>query len=170
MGFQQLNPLHHSSAGGVNPGDGISHHQRVHSPRYSGSMTRRGHSFKRSGVNGGEIELQINSHRSLSDGAGGSPSNEAAEPASPMLASPAADRWHHGQNLRSRFGMQLLGKGVFKKRASELPFRDKKRLGNFLFLVFCSVCLCLGVMKMFASSWLGFFLVETTERRQVRVS
>ncbi|KAL0908384.1 hypothetical protein M5K25_022875 [Dendrobium thyrsiflorum] len=166
MGFEQLHPHHRSSAGGVNSGDGISHHQSVHSPRYTGSMTRRGQSFKRSGVNGGEIELQINSPRSSSDIAGGSLSNEGAEPTSPMLASPVAERWHHGQNLRSRFGIQLLGKGVFKKPASALPFRDKRRLGNFLFLVFCGACLCLGVMKMFAGSWLGSLLVEKVERHQ----
>ncbi|XP_020675046.1 O-fucosyltransferase 35-like [Dendrobium catenatum] len=163
MGFEQLHPNHRSSAGGVNSVDGISHHQSVHSPRYSGSMTRRGQSFKRSGVNGGEIELQINSPRSSPVSAGGSLSNEGAEPTSPKLPSPVAERWHHGQNLRSRFGIQLLGKGVFKKRASAL---HKRRLGNFLFLVFCSVCLCLGLMKMFAGSWLGWLLVERVERHQ----
>ncbi|XP_020235533.1 O-fucosyltransferase 35 [Cajanus cajan] len=41
--------------------DGVPH--RVNSPRYSGSMTRRAHSFKR-GTNNNEVQLQINSPRS----------------------------------------------------------------------------------------------------------
>ncbi|KAL9314623.1 hypothetical protein ACSQ67_020075 [Phaseolus vulgaris] len=43
--------------------DGVPH--RLNSPRYSGSVTRRAHSFKRkSNNNNNEIELQINSPRS----------------------------------------------------------------------------------------------------------
>ncbi|CAJ1975755.1 unnamed protein product [Sphenostylis stenocarpa] len=49
---------HNSSTAAV---DGAPH--RVNSPRYSSSMTRRAHSFKRSN-NNNEIELQINSPRS----------------------------------------------------------------------------------------------------------
>lgn len=169
MGLQQLHPNHHGAPGGANSGDGISQHQIVHSPRYAGSMTRRGHSFKRSGVNGGEIELQINSPRSSPDNSGGISFSEVSELASPTPKSSAAEWWQHGQNLRSRFGMPLLGKGVFKKPAAALPFRDKKQLGNFVFLVFCSVCLCLGVMKMVFGCWFGSLLVEREERHQVRV-
>ncbi|PKA47041.1 Uncharacterized protein AXF42_Ash011715 [Apostasia shenzhenica] len=164
MGFQQLHIHHHCGAGGGTSGDGVSNHQRIQSPRYAGSMTRRGHSFKRSGGNGGEIELQINSPRSSYDSSGGSPLS-GGDLASPLQSSSATERWHHGQNLRSRLGMQLLGKGVFK-RPVELPFRDRRRLGNFVFLVFCGVCLWLGVMKMFASGWLGSLLVERAESYQ----
>lgn len=42
--------------------DGVPH--RVNSPRFTGSMTRRAHSFKRNNNNNNEIELQINSPRS----------------------------------------------------------------------------------------------------------
>ncbi|KAK8931278.1 hypothetical protein KSP39_PZI016448 [Platanthera zijinensis] len=165
MGFQQLPPHHHGGAGSTNSGEGISH-QVVHSPIYAGSMTRRVHSFKRSGVNGGDIELQINSPHSSSESPGGNPFSDAADLPPLTPASPTAERSHHGHNLRSRFGMPLLGKGVFKKPTGALSFRDKKQLGNFAFLLFCSVCLCLGVMKIIAGSWFGSLTMERLERHR----
>ncbi|XP_020578109.1 uncharacterized protein LOC110023176 [Phalaenopsis equestris] len=165
MGFQQ-STQHHTSAGGVNSGEGFSHHQRVHSPSYNGSMTRRCHSFKRNGVNGGEIDPQTSSPHSSSDSAGGSP----AEPSSPIAVSPGAERRHHGHNVRSRFGMQIMGKDVFKKPASGVPFRNRRRLGNVLFLMFCSVVLFFGLMKIFGGSWRGSFVFETAELHQELLS
>ncbi|KAK8949541.1 hypothetical protein KSP39_PZI006274 [Platanthera zijinensis] len=161
MGLQQIHPNHHGVTGGGNSGDTISHHQTVHSPRYAGSMTRRGQSVKRGVGNGSEIELPINSPRSSCDSIGGSPAGEASEFASPPLDSPASDRWHHGQNIRFR-----LGKGVFERPVAELTFRDRRRLGNLVFLVFCGVCLWLGVMKIFAGGWLGSLLAERSEHYQ----
>ncbi|KAG0467588.1 hypothetical protein HPP92_019168 [Vanilla planifolia] len=171
MGFQQLHEHHNGTGGSGNTGDGISHHQCVHSPRYAGSMTRRGHTSKRSGGNGSEFELQINFPRSPSDSSHcdsgcGSPASEVADLVPPSHSASSAERWHHGQNLRFRIGMPLLGKVVFQKPDSELSFRGRSRLGNLVFLVFCGVCLWLGVMKIFAGGWLGALLAERAERHQ----
>ncbi|OAY64664.1 Uncharacterized protein ACMD2_20236 [Ananas comosus] len=161
MGYQ---PLHH---GGANvSGDGVSHHNHqqhhhhqrgsVGSPRFAASMTRRTHSFKRAG--NGEIELQINSPRSPADGSG-SPRGDAAEPlqGAAAAAAPAAGHLYHHQNLRLRLGVPLLGKSLFKKHVAtgEVGLRERKRLGNVLFLVFCGVCLLLGVVKICVGGWLG---------------
>jgi len=60
-----------NSSNGTAAVDGVPH--RLNSPRYSGSMTRRAHSFKRKNNNNNEIELQINSPRSPLVPAEGSP-------------------------------------------------------------------------------------------------
>ncbi|KAI0495969.1 hypothetical protein KFK09_022276 [Dendrobium nobile] len=167
MGFQQLHANHQGAGTGGNSGDGISHHQRVHSPRYAGSMTRRANSFKRSVGNSSEVELQIHSPRSSSDSMGGSPMSDAADlPSSPSPFDSTSDRWHQGQNIRFRLAAPLLGKAVFAKPVSGLTFRDRRRLGNVVFLVFCGVCLWLGVAKIFAGGWLGSILAERAERYQ----
>lgn len=38
----------------------------------------------------------------------------------------------------------------------DLGFRERRRIGNLLFLAFCSVSLMLGIVKIFAGGWLGF--------------
>nr|XP_029122835.1 O-fucosyltransferase 35 isoform X2 [Elaeis guineensis] len=157
MGYQQF---HHGGNNNLG-GDGVSHHQRVNSPRYAGSMTRRAHSFKRSG--NGEIELQINSPRSPCENAG-STAWEGADPP------PAAERWQggghlHHQNVRFPLEVPLLGKGLFKKPhggAMEVGFRERRRLRDLLFFAFCSVCLLLGVVKICAGGWLGLPGVRKT--------
>ncbi|ONK66100.1 uncharacterized protein A4U43_C06F4150 [Asparagus officinalis] len=146
MGFQLHNVT--NTATSKDQIDGRS----VNSPRFTGNVTRRGHSFKR-GTSGGdrhEIELQINSPRSESP-AGGSPTAEAT----------AEERWQgnqQGRNLRFRIG---LGREMFKRQSQvagivDLGFRERRRIGNLLFLAFCGVCLMLGVVKIFAGGWLGF--------------
>ena len=162
MGYQQ----HHHGGNNNSSGDGVSHHQRVNSPRYAGSMTRRAHSFKRGG--NGEIELQINSPRSPGENPG-SPAGEGAElPA-------AVERWqggghlHHNQNVR--LGVPLLGKGLFKKHpggAAELGFRESRRIKNLLFFAFCSACFLLGIVKICAGGWLGLPGIKKSGRYQVR--
>ncbi|PKU63359.1 Uncharacterized protein MA16_Dca024985 [Dendrobium catenatum] len=131
-------------------------------------MTRRANSFKRSVGNSAEVELQIHSPRSSSDSMGGSPMSDAADlPSSPSPFDSTSDRWHQGQNIRFRLAAPLLGKAVFAKPVPGLTFRDRRRLGNVVFLVFCGVCLWLGVAKIFAGGWLGSILAERAERYQV---
>ncbi|XP_026659581.2 O-fucosyltransferase 35 [Phoenix dactylifera] len=151
MGYQQ----HHHGGNNNSGGDGVAHHQRVNSPRYTGSMTRRAHSFKRGG--NGEIELQINSPRSPGENPGSAAGEGAELPA-------AAERWqggghlHHNQSARFRLGVPTLGKGLFRKPpggVAELGFRERRRIGNLLFFAFCSVCFLLGVVKICAGGWLG---------------
>ncbi|OVA08357.1 GDP-fucose protein O-fucosyltransferase [Macleaya cordata] len=132
MGFQQ----NHS-----NNSDGVS--QRVNSPRFSGPMTRRGASFKRNNHhqnNHHEIDLQINSPRSETqnnilsvDG-----SDSVLEKKQSQIQN---QRVHHGGSSV----VPLFGKSV----------RERKKLGHLMFLVFCGVCLFLGVLKIFANGLFG---------------
>lgn len=106
------------------------------SPRFSGSMTRRGQSVKKgtSGDRSHDIELQINSPRSSS--ACDSPS--ARSPASEAAAvEEAGERWQGNQQRNVRF-------------------RERRKIGNLLFLVFCSVCLVIGIVRISDGGWLGF--------------
>ncbi|XP_072953001.1 O-fucosyltransferase 35 [Typha angustifolia] len=154
MGYE---PLHVNNC----PSDGGSHHHRVNSPRFAGSMTRRTHSFKRTGNGGnGQIELQINSPRSPGEGTG-SPLGDVAE-SPPAAAAVAGHLHHHPSNLRFRLGVPLLEKGLFKKHvsAAEMGIRERKKLGNVLFLAFCGVCLFLGIVKICAGGWLGMTVIK----------
>ncbi|KAK6941296.1 hypothetical protein RJ641_026673 [Dillenia turbinata] len=97
-------------------GDGVVS-QRVNSPRFSGPMTRRAHSFKR---NSHEIDVQLNSPRSehsiSGDGFDGIIEKK------------------HILNLNQRVHV----KSLLKKRIIELELgvlsREKKRLGPWMFL------------------------------------
>ncbi|EHA8591629.1 hypothetical protein COCNU_scaffold101840G000010 [Cocos nucifera] len=129
-------------------------------------MTRRAHSFKRSG--NGEIELQINSPRLPCE----NPGSTASEGADPP---PAAEKWQggghlHHQNVPFPLGVPLLGKGLFKKPhggAVELGLRESRRLRDLLFFAFCSVCLLLGVVKICSGGWLGLPGVRKTGDYQI---
>ncbi|XP_061361537.1 O-fucosyltransferase 35 [Gastrolobium bilobum] len=141
-----------------NNSDGVS--QRVNSPRFSGPMTRRAHSFKRSGAAAGnsatgggshhEIELQINSPRS----------EEGLEPVLEKK------HGHHHVSQRVHGGVV---RGLLKKPIEsvivDLGLREKKKLGHWMFLVFCGVCLFLGVLKICATGWLGS-AIETAQSNQ----
>ncbi|KAF0915245.1 hypothetical protein E2562_034609 [Oryza meyeriana var. granulata] len=161
MGYQ---PVHGGGAAGAGSGSGGGgggdhlhqhHHQRLHSPRIAGggSMTRRANSFKRG--SGGEIELQIGSPRSPRSDGIGSPLAESSE-ASASSAGGGGLHHHQSQHqLRFRLfkrpgsgagagaGEVVLGLGI----------RERRKLGNLLFLAFCGVCLLLGVGKIWASGW-----------------
>ncbi|URE24866.1 GDP-fucose protein O-fucosyltransferase [Musa troglodytarum] len=163
MGYQpHFHHHHHHNGGNSNHGDGAHHHQVVNSPRYTGSMTRRTHSFKRT-TGSGEIEFQINSPRTASAENPGSPLGEAAE--SPVAAAAVVGEKLHGggaavlhQNLRFRLGVPILGKKQLG--ATETGLRVRKKVANFLFFAFCSLCLVLGVVKIFAGGW---FWLQTAE-------
>lgn len=139
-----------SGSGGGGGGDHLRHHQqqRLHSPRMAGggSMTRRASSFKRGG--GGEIELQIGSPRSpRCDGLGSPPSDSVESSGSGLLLHQS----QQNQHLRFRLfkppvsGGSAVGLG--------LGIRERRKLGNMLFLAFCGVCLLLGVVKILAGGW-----------------
>ncbi|KAJ6826930.1 uncharacterized protein M6B38_369745 [Iris pallida] len=144
MGIQSINGTantnNNNSSSSVQI-DGVQHHHNrvTGSPRLT--MTRRGHSFSRRANGGGqEIELQISSSpRSPA------PPSSSENPSGGGPPSPA-------ENLRLRF----LVKDALKKRAAGLGFRGRRRLGNLLFVAFCSACLVLGVVKIFAGGLVGF--------------
>nr|CAB3453524.1 unnamed protein product [Digitaria exilis] len=144
--------------GGGGNADHLNHHQRLHSPRVTsgGSMTRRANSFKRGG--GGEIELQIGSPRSPRCDGLGSPPGDSAEP---------SGSHHHHQsqqhhNLRFRlFKRQGSGGGAVDVGLGlGLGIRERRKLGNALFLAFCGVCLLLGVGKIWAGGWFALPAVD----------
>ncbi|KAK8503163.1 hypothetical protein V6N13_025917 [Hibiscus sabdariffa] len=131
----QHNHHHHNTTA-----DGVS--QRDYSPRLSGPMTRRTHSFKRINNSNGssttnnnnlsvhhEIDLPINSPRS-EVGAVGSVSIDG---------------------LSQRKG--LVKKQSVGSLVLEFGLKERKRLGHWTFLVFCGVCLFLGVLKICATGW-----------------
>ncbi|XP_039033415.1 O-fucosyltransferase 35-like isoform X1 [Hibiscus syriacus] len=158
---------HHSAPDGVSP--------RVHSPRFSGPMTRRGHSFKRnnngnsqtgtctganasaagssnagnSGSNGNnmsvhhEIDLPLNSPRSEVGGAVGSVSIEG---------------------LSQRKGL-FLRKPSVGSMVFYFGLKERRKVGHWMFLVFCGVCLFLGVFKICASGWFGSAIETITSNR-----
>ncbi|KDP33910.1 hypothetical protein JCGZ_07481 [Jatropha curcas] len=155
-----------------NSTDGVS--QRVNSPRFSGSMTRRAHSFKRSNTssstsprnnngnthntqicstntttsssNSHEIDLQVNSPRS-----------ESVEVFERQTHQYVTQRVHGGvvKSLLNK-------KGGFGSAVAELGLREKKKLGHLMFFVFCGVCLFLGVLKICANGWFGSALDRAT--------
>ncbi|KAF9614701.1 hypothetical protein IFM89_019829 [Coptis chinensis] len=128
MGFQQ----NHSS------NDGVSH--IINSPRFSGPMTRRLHSFKRNNNNNQnsnsithhEIDVQINSPRADSNGVLSDGLDEKKQRVSPL-------------------GFEVAAAAPL----FENSLKEKRVLGHWMFLVFCGVCLFLGVLKFCANGWFG---------------
>ncbi|KAK9275434.1 hypothetical protein L1049_022699 [Liquidambar formosana] len=142
--------------------DGVS--QRVNSPRFSGPMTRRAHSFKRTNnthSNGNssssnnsnslnthhEIDVQLNSPRS--EIVNCSDSGDGFEPVPEKRPTHHVNQRVHGGVVKS-----LLRKPV-GFAVVDLGFRGRKKLGHWMFLGFCGVCLFLGVLKICANGWFG---------------
>ncbi|XP_078444654.1 O-fucosyltransferase family protein isoform X1 [Wolffia australiana] len=126
--------VHGGDGGGGSGGDGggdvVSRLQRLNSPRYAGTMTRRGQSFKRA-----EIELQINSPRSCD---------------SPRSPGHAVDG-ELGQDDRSSGSRSRLQAAPLKKAVGG----GRRNLRNVVFFCFCGVCLMLGLAKFFSARWIG---------------
>ncbi|XVF35125.1 hypothetical protein REPUB_Repub18cG0117800 [Reevesia pubescens] len=161
---------HHTQHHHHNMSDGVS--QRVNSPRFSGPMTRRAHSFKRNnsgntqtstsnnnsvgssngnnnGSNGNnlsvhhEIDLQLNSTRS-EIGAVASVSIEGLSQRKGLLRKPS------------------VGSMVF-----DFGLKERKKLGHWMFLVFCGVCLFLAVFKICATGWFGSAIETVTSNQDL---
>ncbi|KAL8119908.1 hypothetical protein AgCh_017143 [Apium graveolens] len=120
--------------------------QRVNSPRFSGPMTRRAQSFKRNNNNNNtnnttqyEIDLPVNSPRSELAADGFDTNAEKKQP------------HHHNLTQRLHTKKQLDGGAI----TVDLILGGKKKLGQWMFFVFCGVCLFLGVFKICANGWFG---------------
>ncbi|KAL2945105.1 O-fucosyltransferase 35 [Bienertia sinuspersici] len=150
--------------------------QIVNSPRFSSSMTRRAPSFKRNNTasandssatststtptsnnNGGnslsthhEIDLIINSPRS--------------ESANAPISADGFDSFVEKKPTHNHFG--LLSHRVKKPPSTvlgsatvgsvvELGFRERKRLGQWMFFFFCGVCLLLGIFRILEGGLFG---------------
>ncbi|KAK9149201.1 hypothetical protein Scep_007958 [Stephania cephalantha] len=140
--------------------------QRINSPRYSASMTRRAFSFKRNNNHNytqnnnsnnnnsattthHEIELQLNSPRSPS----------AIEADWGDGSDPIGEKRHQNQRF------QIVGSGLVPLFGRSI--KEKKRLGHYMFLVFCGFCLFLGVLRISANGWFGFVVERAVHYKDV---
>ncbi|EPS70690.1 hypothetical protein M569_04066, partial [Genlisea aurea] len=154
-GHHHRNSGHHTHPGVTDGGDGAS--QRVSSPRLSGPMTRRALSFKRG--NGSSI-----ANNTSQSGAGGhhhevidlhlsSPRSEIpvrddfTDSLLPAHVAGFAQKLHSRKKV-SFFSVDLGGSG--------LELKAKRKLGQWMFLMFCGMCIFLGVFKIFAAGWFGY--------------
>ncbi|XP_027175103.1 LOW QUALITY PROTEIN: O-fucosyltransferase 35 [Coffea eugenioides] len=152
---------HHSAAA-----DGAVS-QRVNSPRFSGPMTRRATSFKRQNNNNNnrdngsnhssqtkdnnsnsshEINVQLNSPRSenYSNANSGDGFDSSVEKRQTRLGN-LTQRVHSKRKIGS-FGMDF-GLG--------LELKGKVKVGQWMFFLFCGLCLFLGILKFCVSGWFG---------------
>ncbi|XP_062091160.1 O-fucosyltransferase 35 isoform X2 [Humulus lupulus] len=159
-----------------NTSDGVS--QRVNSPRFSGPMTRRAHSFKRNVNNSQNSNIINNGGSSIGNIGGGGHGNNGSG-LSPhheielQLTSPRSEigsntvsvdgldsvmerRLPHYVNQRFHVGgvRGLLRKPIGSVVA-DLGLKERKKLGHWMFFVFCGMCLFLGVLKICATGWFG---------------
>ncbi|KAG5547059.1 hypothetical protein RHGRI_012928 [Rhododendron griersonianum] len=132
MGFNQN---HHSPPNAAAADGGVS--QRLNSPRFSGPMTRRAQSFKRNNNNGHEIDLHLNSPRS--------------ELGSNSVSFDGFDSAVEKKQTHLHLGSHR----VHGKKPTGFGLRERKKLGQWMFFVFCGLCLFLGVLKICANGWFG---------------
>lgn len=132
MGFNQN---HHSPPNAAAADGGVS--QRLNSPRFSRPMTRRAQSFKRNNNNGHEIDLHLNSPRSELGG------NSVSFDGFDSAVEKKQTHLHLGSHR------------VHGKKPTGFGLRERKKLGQWMFFVFCGLCLFLGVLKICANGWFG---------------
>lgn len=148
------NSHHHTTATDGGGGAGAVS-QRVNSPRFSGPMTRRAQSFKRNSNNSSNNTSQntqsnSNSSHDVIDLHLNSPRSERTEtPVSPDAphVTGVAQRAH----LRRKISSLSVDLGGFGLELKE----KKKKLSQWVFLMFCGVCLFMGVFKICATGWFG---------------
>ncbi|KAJ9687950.1 hypothetical protein PVL29_013935 [Vitis rotundifolia] len=145
-----------------NASDGVS--QRVNSPRFSGPMTRRAHSFKRGNSSGNahnngsskggggfdphyEIDVHLNSPRS--EICGSPVSGDGFDVVLERKQTHHVNQRVHGGVLKNQ-PKKHVGSAVL-----DLGLRERKKLGHWMFFAFCGVCLFLGVLKICATGWFG---------------
>ncbi|KAI3869278.1 hypothetical protein MKW92_010614 [Papaver armeniacum] len=153
MGFSfstnNNNNKNSSSDGGGGGGGSVSHQNRINSPRFSGPMTRRGASFKRTHH---EIDLPINSPRSDSTN-------------NTLLIDGSSSSQINNTQLNHRSGGGGGGSGgggLFGIGSRNVSRERKKQLGHLMFLVFCGVCLFLGALKIIFAAGLFGSTVDTS--------
>ncbi|XP_038710134.1 O-fucosyltransferase 35-like [Tripterygium wilfordii] len=171
MGHQSQ--LHHPTT------DGVS--QRVNSPRFSGPMTRRAHSFKRnpnSTHNNGNNSTHNNATNSISSNTTAASFNSNHE-IDPQLVSPSENFvCIDGFERQSIHGTQRVHGSVVKSFLKKpigsvvvgLGLRENKKFGHWMFLLFCGMCLFMGVLKICATGWFGSALEKASSNQDSSVS
>uniref|UniRef100_A0A2C9UA25 O-fucosyltransferase family protein n=1 Tax=Manihot esculenta TaxID=3983 RepID=A0A2C9UA25_MANES len=124
--------------------------QRVNSPRFSGPMTRRAHSFKRNNANATVAASQTttnnnrNTHVIITNDNTSTPSHEidlqVNSPRSELVE--VFERQNHHQYVTQRVHggvvkCLLNKKGGFGSVVMDLGLRERKKLGHWMFFVFC---------------------------------
>ncbi|XVF88886.1 hypothetical protein PTKIN_Ptkin19aG0086700 [Pterospermum kingtungense] len=133
-------------------------------------MTRRAHSFKRTNTNGNSHTTTTSSNHNAIDSSsdnnnGSNGSNLSVHHEIDLqLNSPRSVVSVSSEGLSQRRG--LLRKPSVGSMVLEFGLKEKKKLGHWMFLVFCGVCLFLGVFKICATGWFGS-AIETVTSNQI---
>ncbi|KAL6537729.1 O-fucosyltransferase 35 [Orobanche hederae] len=167
MGHHHNSHLHHHNhATATDGGGGMS--QRVSSPRFSGSMTRRAQSFKRNnnqnnnGNNHTNTASQNTTHNSNSNS-----NSHNHEIIDLHLNSPRSEIAISGdgpESLKSAHVSSVAQRVYLRRKISSLSvdlgdfglqLKGRKKLGQWMFFMFCGLCLFMGVLKICATGWFG---------------
>ncbi|KAH7852757.1 hypothetical protein Vadar_028889 [Vaccinium darrowii] len=143
MGFSQNHHSHPNAAA-----DGGVSQRGLNSPRFSGPMTRRAQSFKRNN-NSHEIDLHLSSPRSELG------SNSVSPDGFDSAIEKKQTHLHHHAIHQRGHGKKPIGFGFAGDGGLGFGFRERKKLGQWMFFVFCGLCLFLGVFKICANGWFG---------------
>ncbi|KAM1587401.1 hypothetical protein ACFX1X_026899 [Malus domestica] len=167
-----------------NAGDGVS--QRVNSPRFSGAMTRRAHSFKRNpnagaaaaANNGSSHSSNIGSSSNTNGGNGGFVGEyeidlQLNSPRSEIGGNPVPadgfDSFLERKQTHNHVSQRVAVRGFLRRPigsvVADLGLREKRKLGHWMFFAFCGVCLFLGILKICATGWFGS-AIETASSNQ----
>ncbi|XWS26603.1 hypothetical protein CRYUN_Cryun26dG0044900 [Craigia yunnanensis] len=152
-----------------NTSDGVS--QRVNSPRFSGPMTRRAHSFKRNNGNSQTTTSSNNAVGSSNGNNNGSNGNNLSvhHEIDMQLNSPRSEVGDvvsvSIEGLSQRKG--LIRKPSVGSMVLDFGLKERKKLGHWMFLVFCGVCLFLGVFKICATGWFGSTIETITSNQDL---
>ncbi|WCJ42788.1 O-fucosyltransferase family protein [Euphorbia peplus] len=150
---------HHST------NDGIS--SRVNSPRFSGPMTRRAHSFKRNNTLSSSVANNNNNGSSNANPLNPSTTSSSSHEIDLPLNSPRSEsvevferQSHLQQHLTQRVHAGVAVKSFLNKKVGIGSgdfvggFKERRKLGHWMFFLFCGVCLFLGFVKI----WFGSVL------------
>ncbi|XP_022154680.1 uncharacterized protein At1g04910 isoform X3 [Momordica charantia] len=156
-----------------NSNDGVS--QRVNSPRFSGPITRRAHSFKRNNNstdahnsnNSNIINNNVLSSHHEIDLPANSPRSEVFRSSVLVDGVESALERKTAPHVSQRIHGGVAAKSLLKNGFVSLDFRlrEKKKLGHWMFMMFCGLCLFLGILKICMNGWFGS-VIETNESHQ----
>lgn len=147
---------HHSTAT-----DGVP--QRVNSPRFSGPMTRRAHSFKRTNNTNQNAQntgssssstASLNTHHEI-DVPLNSPRSETNANIADEYEILGEKKHTHLSNVIQRVHLRKKLESLTVDFGFGLELKGRKKLGHWMFLVFCGFCLFIGVLKFCAYGWFG---------------
>lgn len=157
---QQQHSSSSSSTSNNNTNNNNNH--RVNSPRFSGPMTRRAHSFKRNTTTNNNTSSDSNTINNSNA------TLNAHHEIDLALNSPRSDSTT--SNDFRVLTRRLVSKSGLFRNSSEyvtaaLGFRvreeRRKVFGHWMFFLFCGFCLFLGVFKFCANGWFGSAIKRT---------